>query len=287
MVQSSLISVARKQFHSDLLAGVLSTDSLGVSSNADKDNPLSVAMAQDIVSQLGSNRIGKKLAGQTLGSQFEIACQQFITSTFPQLKHLRPGTWTITRISSNDKLGISRYEQYQHLIDLTDIASHNTTLASAIGRDYIITPDIVIVREPELDETINGPEVLVDSSHALHSSLRRQNNSIPILHAGISCKWTMRSDRAQNARSEALNLIRNRKGHLPHVTVVTAEPLPSRIASLALGTGDIDCVYHFALPELQNAVQELGNDDSQELMNIMISGRRLRDISDLPLDLVT
>ena len=46
---------------------------------------------------------------------------------------------------------------------------------------------------------------------------------------------------------------RNRKGNLPHIVVVTGEPMPARIASLALGTGDIDCVYHFALYELVDA----------------------------------
>ena len=95
----------------------------------------------------------------------------------------------------------------------------------------------------------------------------------------------MRSDRAQNARSEALNLIRNRKGRLPHVVVVTGEPTPSRLSSLALGTGDVDCVYHFALPELVAAVRDLDQSESIELLQIMIEGNRLRDISDLPLDL--
>ncbi|MBN1975836.1 MAG: restriction endonuclease, partial [Anaerolineae bacterium] len=33
----------------------------------------------------------------------------------------------------------------------------------------------------------------------------------------MSCKWTIRSDRGQNPRTEVLNLIRNRKGHLPHI----------------------------------------------------------------------
>ncbi|MBO9364254.1 MAG: restriction endonuclease, partial [Roseiflexus sp.] len=64
-----------------------------------------------------------------------------------------------------------------------------------------------------------------------------------MLHASISRKWTIRSDRSQNIRTEAMNLIRNRKGHTPHIVAVTAEPLPTRIASLALGTGDLDCVY--------------------------------------------
>ena len=114
-----------------------------------------------------------------------------------------------------------------------------------------------------------------ETFRALRSSLRQRNNPLPLLHASISCKWTLRSDRAQNARSEALNLIRNRKGRLPHIAVVTGEPLPSRLASLALGTGDLDCVYHFALPELIESVAELGNEDSANLVQIMVDGKRV------------
>lgn len=71
----------------------------------------------------------------------------------------------------------------------------------------------------------------------------------------------------------------------PAGVVVTAEPTPSRLASLALGTGDIDCVYHFALYELQQTLQALAYHDAQDLLEIMVSGKRLKDISDLPLDL--
>ena len=112
-----------------------------------------------------------------------------------------------------------------------------------------------------------------------------QNGGKPVLHASISAKWTMRSDRAQNSRTEALNLIRNRKGHLPHIAVVTGEPTPSRLASLAMGTGDVDCVYHFALYELVRAVKSIANDDTKALLHTLITGKRLKDISDLPLDL--
>jgi hypothetical protein len=80
-------------------------------------------------------------------------------------------------------------------------------------------------------------------------------------------------------------LIRNRKGSLPHIVAVTAEPLPTRIAAIALGTGDLDCVYHFALPELKQSLLELGNEDQLDMLNVMIDGMRLRDISDLPFDL--
>ncbi len=75
---------------------------------------------------------------------------------------------------------------------------------------------------------------------------------------------------------------------MPHIVVVTGEPLPSRLASLALGTGDLDCVYHFALYELLDAVREYsahGREDILETLENLIDGKRLKDISDLPLDL--
>ena len=61
--------------------------------------------------------------------------------------------------------------------------------------------------------------------------------------------------------------------------------MPARLASLAMGTGDIGCVYHFALYELIEAVKDTQAEDSIELLNILIQGKRLKDISDLPLDL--
>jgi hypothetical protein len=141
------------------------------------------------------------------------------------------------------------------------------------------------VRNVESDDAINSPVMLVDDSVATLASLREREGGLPILHASISCKWTIRSDRAQNARSEALNLVRNRKGPLPHIMVVTAEPTPSRLASIALGTGDVDCVYHFALYELQQTVEALGMHDAADALAVMVEGDRLKDISDLPLDL--
>lgn len=96
----------------------------------------------------------------------------------------------------------------------------------------------------------------------------------------------MRSDRAQNSRTEALNMIRNRKGALPHIVVVTAEPLSSRIASIALGTGDIDCVYHVCLYELEKVVNKIGG-ESKALLDTLTKGNRLKDIFDLLFDLST
>jgi hypothetical protein len=149
----------------------------------------------------------------------------------------------IQQIKGRDRTAIARFEQYSHLVALDKAARKDPELAAALGNDYTITPDVVIVRGLEPDSQINAPEILVDDGVSRLAALRAVNGGLPILHASISCKWTIRSDRVQNARSEALNLIRNRKGKLPHVAVVTGEPLPSRLSAIALGTGDIDCVY--------------------------------------------
>jgi hypothetical protein len=275
----------RKAFHAALLTSLLRTDDKGVPSNADGSNKPSIAIAHGIAELLESETKGARLAGQTAGSKFEEACADFVRSSFLPLNHLRPGNWDVRQVTGRNRLEIAKYEQYAHLVALDRAAKSDPELAAAIGSDYTITPDIVVVRDTETDEAINRNEILVDDSIAKYASLRKVNNGMPLLHASISCKWTLRSDRAQNARSEALNLVRNRKGRLPHIVVVTGEPLPSRIASIALGTGDIDCVYHFALYELLKTVQNLAMEDAYELLAIMVGGKRLKDISDLPLDL--
>ena len=282
MSQSAHFSEARKSFHAALLHSVLRVDDAGIASNADKHNKYSVSIAYGIARRIGIKSRGARLAGQMSGNRFEEICRAFLENTFLRLEHLRPGTWHIRRGSRSS---LSSHEQYAHLTALQEAASKNTQLAAALGTDYIITPDVIITRELEDDATINAPASLVDEQYARLASLRKANGGLPILHASISCKWSIRSDRAQNSRTEALNLVRNRKGPLPHIVVVTGEPLPSRLASIALGTGDIDCVYHFALSELQEAVEELGFSDAQDMLEIMVSGKRLKDISDLPLDL--
>ena len=198
---------------------------------------------------------------------------------------LRPGVWDVRKIGNARRSAIAGFEPYQHLAALTDAIERDPTLVSVLGNAYAISPDIVITRQPETDDYINQQSFLVDDRPALMTAIRSDVQDLPILHAVVSCKWTLRSDRAQNARSEALNLIRNRKGRLPHIVVVTAEPTPSRLSSLALGTGDVDCVYHVALPELMGAMDQHGNDDNIELLQTMVGGRRLKDISDLPPDL--
>lgn len=284
--KEALFTEARKSFHAALLGSVLNVDTVGVPTNADKANRASIAIAKGIIDRIGEHTSSERSAGQSSGNQFEAICAEYIRGTFMALGHLRPGNWTVSKGVGGGRLGIARFEQYAHLESLADLAAKNPELAAALGSDYLIKPDVVIYRDPEPDETFNTISPIVSKYEALHTGLRARNNDMPILHASISCKWTLRSDRAQNARSEGLNLVRNRKGRLPHITVITGEPTPSRISSIALGTGDIDHVYHFALHELIETVKDLGMSDAEDSINIMIQGKRLRDISDLPLDLI-
>lgn len=279
-----IIKEAREKYHKSLLESILTVDANGVASNADKSSRLSKEIAKGITDILIASTQEKSL-GQTSGRQFEEINMEFLRNTFPRLSNLRPGSWEILKLGNNNRIKTSDFSQYEHLAYLNELTKANSQLAAVLGNDYMVSPDVIIYRNLCNDEEINTPVHMVDGSVSLAADIRATNGGKPILHASVSAKWTIRSDRAQNSRTEALNLIRNRKGHLPHIVVVTAEPLPSRLASLAMGTGDIDCVYHFALYELLEAVKRTGAEDALDMLNVLISGKRLKDISDLPLDL--
>jgi len=283
-----LILEERKAYHNQLIEkGVLSISADGVASNADGSNQPSKIIARLVAEKLGA-KVGQKVKGQTAGTLFEQITMQFISSTFPKLQHLRPGDWTVLSLGNQSSVKTFDFAQYEHLAYLSQLVEQNKQLSTMLGYDYMVAPDVVIYRDLYEDIEINQGHQYINDDICKMASLRKKNGGKPILHASVSAKWTMRSDRAQNSRTEALNLIRNRKGHLPHIIVVTGEPLPSRLASLALGTGDLDCVYHFALYELIDAVKEYsqnGREDILETLENLVEGNRLKDISDLPLDL--
>lgn len=156
---------------------------------------------------------------------------------------------------------VSDFAQYEHLARLQAIirADETNTLKAEIGEDYIIRPDVTV----GLD--IDGRQ---------------------LLHASVSCKWTGRSDRLQNVRHEAVILTRHRRGRQPHIVVVTAEPLPTRIAAVARGTGEIDGVYHVALHQLRVAVEVHGSAEQRAVLDELTGQQRLFDLCALPQVLV-
>jgi len=260
---------------------VLVVNEQGIPNNADKSSKISVYIAKGIVEKIIAETKAGHNPGQTTGKQFENVTLDYIRNCLIEVKDQISHEYSLYT-----QREISKFEQYEHIIQLDNAMSEHPELKTILG-DYIIKPDIVLGVKPLTDEQINKTKCIIDKSTSRLTPMRLVNNTdFEILHASISCKWTLRSDRSQNARTEGLNLIRNRKGHTPHIMLVTAEPYPNRIASVALGTGDIDCVYHFALYEMMEVAKELKDEGSLDMLNLLIKGKRLRDISDLPIDLL-
>ncbi len=276
------LTALRTTYQQNVCAEAIFMKQKNIPSIADVGSRLSIQLAQSMLREMKFAVYAGKINGQTAGKHFEDVTKAYIETAFDLLAHLRPGRWVYSVQGS-----ISDFAQYAHLSTLTELIQSSRELRTTLG-NYVVKPDIVIGRMPFSDQEINQNAFVVDTDGPPRLTPARKKNvsrSLPFLHASISCKLTLRSDRSQNARTEGLNLIRNRKGHTPHIMVITAEPMPTRIASLALGTGDIDCVYHFALHELHQAVRESGNEAAIEALEIMIEGDRLRDIADLPFDL--
>lgn len=282
------LKICRERFHSNLTDRILhfvTTKEKGRNSrNCDASNNASRLVGNALAVELGAAD-GPKMAGQTVGNIFEETVAEFLQESFSYLPHLLVGRWTVERERSRSPLVIARFSQYSHLREVYEASKDNPQLAAVLGRDYSVASDVLLYRDRLSDEEINGSANFVDISFKTTDHLRLESGDEPYLHGSISCKWTIRSDRAQNTRTEALDLIRKRKGRVPHIVAVTAEPLPSRLSSLCLGTGDLDCVYHIALPELIRAVGTIGQSEATELLELMVSSGRIKDIADLPLDL--
>lgn len=224
-------------------------DRAGHPNICDKDSEQSVSISEFILDDLDLPATEFRLSSSP-GSQLEHAVRDHLDL---ELGALQPDSIWDVRCKQNP---IDSFSQYTHLAELRSAIAEDVTgtLQVVVGGDYLVKPDVTVGR----------------------------GDSIPTLHASVSCKWTLRSDRAQNARTEARGLLQHRKGRAPHIVVVTAEPLPSRLASLAFGTGDIDAMYHICFSSLVAGVEEVGNDAEKQNLEVMVAGNRLLDYSTLP-----
>ncbi|GAA1082875.1 NgoMIV family type II restriction endonuclease [Kitasatospora arboriphila] len=229
---------------------------------SDVDNMTSMRIAKSVLDALGVTRkVSANSADakeESRGAALENAVTAELAHKLPSLDPARP--WAVKRGED-----VRTFEQYQHLAELRELLSEVPSLRVTLGTDYQIAPDITVALD------VPGRP----------------------LHAVVSCKWTLRSDRAQNVRHEFNLLVRSRRGRTPHLVAVTAEPLPSRLASLTRGTGEIDAVYHLAFEETREAVETYGatrskkSEPSQlELWQEMTEQNRLKDYNDLVYDLI-
>lgn len=219
---------------------------------ADSNSKASTEIAAAMLAALGVQRAVPK--SENSGSRFEHAMRVHIGEEL-QRAGLQ-GTWTV------GSRHITEFWQYAHLRRLQEIVDADTShlLSAEFGQDYLVRPDVTV---------------------------SRAIGDVELLHAAVSCKWTLRSDRAQNVRHEAVMMIRHRRGRLPHMAAVTLEPMPTRIASLSRGTGEIDHVYHALYDELVVAVEDVGTSSQRQALDEMVRQGRLRPLAELAPTLVS
>jgi hypothetical protein len=117
---------------------VLTVDTDGVPSIADKGQKFSKLVSTLLLPKLGKSSRADKSSGQHSGHAFEGICLKFIAGCFTRLEH--------------------------------------PDLATALGNEYAIAPDIIISREPFGDEEINRVDHLVDATVARQTPFRKANN---------------------------------------------------------------------------------------------------------------
>ena len=212
---------------------------------ADVDNAESMRIGGGMLDELAVTRDEVSDVPKDPGGPLEREVRDHLASALPCL-HPDRG-WMVAR-----GVIITRFDQYAHLSQVDELVRANPELRITIGTDYLIKPDVTVA--------------LGNLSTA---------SGLPPLHAAISCKWTIRSDRVQNIRHECLQMIRHRRGRQPHLVTVTAEPLPSRLASIARGTGEVDAVYHVAYDAMDASVARNANADQQDAWREVVGQRRL------------
>ena len=226
-----------------------------VPNSADVDNAASLTLAGGVLDELGlpnpnhSDEPPPHVVPASPGGPLEVLVQTHLAEELPRLDPSRQ--WDVRR-----GVPITAYAQYQHLTGVAQAISQDPNLRVTLGTDYLITPDVTV-------------GILGTSTLTPH----------PWLHAAVACKWTIRSDRVQNIRHENSNMIRHRRGRLPHLVAVTAEPLPSRLASIARGTGEVDVTYHIAFNELARTIMQHGGAGQREEWEEVTGQGRLRDFT--------
>jgi hypothetical protein len=125
----------------------------------------------------------------------------------------------------------------------------------------------------------------------LHLDVTVSNNLVPgypELDIGLSLKWSLRTDRAQDCRTQGAKLAALRRGRMPHFAAVTIEPRPYMLNLLCGGSGDIDCVYHLHLQALNQAIDlvlrpktDRKSRRTVDTFDRLIDQRRLRDYDEL------
>ncbi len=201
---------------------------------------------------------------------------------------------------------LNEFEQYRHVALLKGMRpepskefTRSWKMLVAHTRRTTKSPPRSVTR---LEELIGGVELAIESETDKRRVLleevgeesllgldvtasRPVVGALPLLEIGVSLKWSLRTDRAQDCRSQGAKMAALRRGRMPHFAVVTMEPRPYMLNLLGGGSGEVDCVYHLDLPALTQAVHTTCTTPqrrrSLETFNRLVAQRRLRDYDEL------
>jgi hypothetical protein len=174
----------------------------------------------------------------------------------------------------------SAFDQYAHLAALQALRKRRTNpldrelvlLRETVEKEVLrgaIQPvaqkrlekrlDAVAVASEEAESQLRAvvDQIGSESMLKLDVAVARTDDGVRSLLIGLSAKWSLRTDRAQDCLSQGSKLVSLRRGRMPHFALITMEPRPAMLALVADGSGSVDVVYHLALPALIDTVEEL------------------------------
>lgn len=204
---------------------------------------------------------------------------------------------------------VNTFQQYRHVGALSDITAEPSPAFTKAwrrlvteARKRIVAPQLAVARLEQLIEDVESAtaaevqlrrkvlnEIGAESLLKLDVVVARtQPPRLPELEIGLSLKWSLRTDRAQDCRSQGAKLSALRRGRMPHFAAGTMEPRPYMLNLLGGGSGDVDCVYHLHLPALQAAIDEVYGSRTDKTSKRILAGfqrlveqRRVRDYDEL------
>ena len=142
---------------------------------ADVDSAESMRIAAGVLDALGVPRDEASEVPKDPGGPLEQAVCDQLRAALPGYRTGRD--WLVRR----DQV-ITGFDQYAHLKEVHALVRASPQLRISVGMDYLIKPDV----------TVGLAGV-------------RTGSGLPPLHAAISCKWTIRSDRVQNIKHNCLH----------------------------------------------------------------------------------
>ncbi|MDX3383595.1 NgoMIV family type II restriction endonuclease [Streptomyces niveiscabiei] len=271
----------------------------GRPNTSDKNDPGSIALGKIFFEVMGispdaippDQRDQKTAVGTLMNSLLSADLEESLKADSPHL-------------TVEPEKSFSEFEQFTHLTAARDLRSDMTkevtkavkeleAYSASAGLDEAVLTKLmghlesirqqVAASEERRIELLNlqGEESLLKLDVTIARKLTNGlDEATPMRHlvAGLSLKWTLRTDRAQDCRSQGVKMAALRRGRMPHFAAVTMEPRPAMLALLGRGSGDIDCVYHLHLPALSDAIDEYCSGSTHKSrLAIRDNFRRLRD----------